>query len=85
MKTTGRMLNTSERDHLMSHMCVHISPMFYTILPFYMLVSSPVTLEVMQAVVIAIAVIPLCRLAEYKGMSRRAVLIICIIYCFIRL
>ena len=82
MKTTGRMLNTSERDHLMSHMCVHISPMFYTILPFYMLVSSPVTLEVMQAVVIAIAVIPLCRLAEYKGMSRRAVLIICIIYCF---
>ena len=82
MKTTGRMLNTSERDHLMSHMCVHISPMFYTILPFYMLVSSPVTLEVMQAVVIAIAVIPLCRLAEYKGMSRRAALIICIIYCF---
>ena len=82
MKTTGRMLNTSERDHLMSHMCVHISPMFYTILPFYMLVSSPVTLEVMQAVVIAIAVIPLCRLAECKGMSRRAVLIICIIYCF---
>ena len=66
----------------MSHMCVHISPMFYTILPFYMLVSSPVTLEVMQAVVIAIAVIPLCRLAEYKGMSRRAALIICIIYCF---
>lgn len=64
MKTTGRMLNTSERDHLMSHMCVHISPIFYTILPFYMLVSSPVTLEVMQAVVIAIAVIPLCRLAE---------------------
>lgn len=82
MKTTGRMLNTSERDHLMSHMCVHISPMFYTILPFYMLVSSPVTLEIMQAVVIAIAVIPLCRLAECKGMSRRAVLIICIIYCF---
>ena len=78
MKTTGRMLNTSERDHLMSHMCVHISPMFYTILPFYMLVSSPVTLEVMQAVVIAIAVIPLCRLAEYKGMSRRAALIILI-------
>lgn len=44
MKTTGTMNTTSERDYLLSHMCVHISPVFYLILPVYMLFSSPVTL-----------------------------------------
>ena len=40
MKTTFTMNTTSERDHLLSHLCVHISPDFYLLLPFYALYSN---------------------------------------------
>lgn len=82
MKTTGTMKTTSERDYLMSHMCVHISPVFYLILPVYMLFSSPVTLEIMQPLLIAAAVIPLALICRNKKLSRWETALIIIIYSF---
>lgn len=58
-----------ERDAVMSHFDVHISPIYYLMLPFYALVPSPVTLLVVQAAAIACGVIPLCRMAKRRGLK----------------
>lgn len=59
MKTDFSMNTTCERSRLLSHLAVHFSPVFYLILPVYMLFSTPATLQVLQAVVVASAVFPL--------------------------
>lgn len=82
MKTTLTMNTTSERDGLLSHMCVHISPDFYLLLPFYAVFSSPVTLQVMQAVVIALGLIPLMGICKNHGLSRLEQIFIGAAYCF---
>ncbi len=64
MRTTGVPYTTCERDMLLSHFNVHVSPIYYLMLPFYALFPSPVTLQVLQAVVLASAVIPLWRIAR---------------------
>lgn len=80
MRTTGTMNTTSERDHLMSHMCVHIAPDFYLLLPFYAIYPSPATLELMQVVVLALAVIPLSFLCREKKLSRFETVLIVVSY-----
>lgn len=82
MKTTGTMKTTSERDVLMSHMCVHVSPIFYLILPVYMLFSSPVVLEIVQPVLIAAAVIPLVLICRHRRLTRWETSLLIIVYCF---
>ena len=82
MKTTFTMNTTSERDGLLSHMCVHISPAFYFLLPFYAVFSSPVTLQVMQAVVIALGLIPLKGICKNHGLSTLETALAGVAYCF---
>lgn len=82
MKTTFTMNTTSERDKLLSHLCVHISPDFYLLLPFYALFSSPVTLQVMQAAVIALGLFPLMGICKNHGLSRFESALFAIAYCF---
>ncbi len=67
MKTTGIPNTTVERDGLLSHFNVHVSPIYYAILPFYCLYPEPVTLQVMQAAILALAVIPAWKLARKFG------------------
>lgn len=69
MKTTGLPLTTLERDGLLSHFAVHISPIYYLLLPFYCLFPKPETLQVLQAAVLASAVIPLWLIGKQKGLS----------------
>lgn len=47
MRTTGLPVTTCERDRVLSHFAVHVSPIYYLFLPFYALFPSPVTLEVL--------------------------------------
>ena len=68
MKKTGLPLTTLERDGLLSHFKVHFSPIYYLLLPFYFLVPKPETLQVLQAVVLASAVIPLWLLGKHRGL-----------------
>lgn len=81
MKTTFTMNTTSERDHLLSHLCVHISPDFYLLLPFYALYSKAVTLQVMQAVVIALGIVPLLGICKNHGLTRMESALTVIAYC----
>ena len=64
MKEHGLPLTTLERDGLLSHFHVHVSPIYYLMLPFYCLVPVPETLQVLQAAVLASAVIPMWKLGK---------------------
>ena len=59
MKTDFTQITTLERDKALSHFAVHISPIFYAILPFYMLLPYVETLEILQILIVFSAVIPL--------------------------
>lgn len=80
MKETGRCVTTCERDELLSHFAVHFSPIYYLILPFYMLIPSPVTLLVAQAVIVGVGVIPLVLLCKHYHLSNTASVLFAICY-----
>ena len=68
MKTTGLPITTVERDGALSHFAVHVSPIYYLLLPFYLVVPRPETLQVLQAAVLASAVIPLWKLGKHHNL-----------------
>ena len=68
MKTTGLPITTVERDGALSHFAVHVSPIYYLLLPFYILAPPPATLQVLQAAVLASAVIPLYLIGKHHGL-----------------
>ena len=82
MKTTLQPLVTCERDMLMSHFSVHISPIYYLFLPFYALVPRPGTLMICQAVLLASGVIPVVLIARRIGLSNKAQAAFAVIYAF---
>jgi len=67
MKETGLPLTTLERDALLSHFKVHLSPIYYLMLPFYCIFPHPLTLQVLQAAVMASALIPLRLICKKRG------------------
>ncbi len=81
MKETGLPLTTCERDGLVSHFAVHISPIWYLLLPGYMLFPSPVYLQIMQSLIVVSGVIPLYLLSKQLGHSRNTTLCLCLCYC----
>lgn len=77
MKETGLPVTTLERDGLLSHFDVHVSPIYYLMLPFYCLFPSPATLQILQAAVLASAVIPLWKIGKCHGLTGPQRTLIC--------
>ena len=77
MKETGLPLTTLERDGFLSHFAVHVSPIYYLLLPFYWLAPTPATLQVLQAAVITSAVIPLWLLGKRHGLNGAQRMLLC--------
>lgn len=77
MKTTGLPTTTLERATTMSHFHVHVSPIYYLMLPFYCIFPSAKTLQVLQAAVLASAVIPLWKIGRLHGLKPLACLAVC--------
>lgn len=77
MKETGLPMTTLERDGLLSHFAVHVSPIYYLMLPVYWLFPTPATLQILQAAVVTSAVIPLWKLAGLHGLSGRQQTLVC--------
>lgn len=80
MKETGLPLVTSERDVLLSHFVVHLSPIYYVLLPFYAIFPSPLTLQIAQAVIVASGIVPTVLLARHFKLSGRSQVLIAVIY-----
>ena len=79
MKTRGLPITTVERDGPLSHFAVHVSPIYYLLLPFYYLAPQPATLQVLQAAVLASAVIPLWLLGKHHNLKPMARCILCLL------
>ncbi len=82
MKRTGLPLCTSERDRLLSHFAVHISPVWYLLYPVWCLFPTPETLQIAQAVVLMLGVVPVLLLCRQKGLSGRATAAVGLLYVF---
>ncbi len=80
MRENGLPLVTSERDRLLSHFAVHISPIYYLLLPFYYIFPSPMTLQIGQAVALTLGVIPVLLLARHHKLSGKTTLLITALY-----
>lgn len=80
MKETGLPNATSERDMLLSHFAVHFSPIYYLMLPIYYIFPSPITLQILQAVIIYSGIVPVVLIARKKGLSTRLTLLVATIY-----
>ena len=79
MKETGLPMTTVERDGMLSHFAVHVSPIYYLMLPFYWLFPSPATLQVLQALVITSAIIPLWKIGKHHGLSEVQRMLVCVL------
>jgi len=77
MKKFGLPMTTVERDGLLSHFAVHVSPIYYLMLPFYRLFPTPAVLQVLQAAVITSAVIPLWKIGKHHGLTGAQRMLIC--------
>ena len=80
MKESGLPMVTSERDQMLSHFAVHISPIYYLLLPFYFLFPSPMTLQIGQAVVVASGIIPVVLLARHFKLSGKVQMVLALLY-----
>ena len=78
MKETGLPMTTVERDGPLSHFAVHVSPIYYLLLPFYCVAPYPATLQVLQAAVLASAFIPLWKLGRHHGLAPWARFLLCL-------
>ena len=70
MSTDLTAITTLERDRVLSHFAVHISPIFYLMLPLYKFLPHVETLEVLQIWVVFSAVIPLRLLLKRLNLSK---------------
>ena len=82
MKETGKCLTTCERDKLLNHFAVHFSPIYYCLLPLYMLFPSPATLLIQQTLVVASGIIPLVLLCKQYKLSNTATVLFSICFTF---
>ena len=80
MKESGLPMTTVERDGLLSHFAVHVSPIYYALLPFYALAPTPATLQVLQAAVITSAVIPLWKIGKHHNLTGLQQTLICAVF-----
>ncbi len=63
-------LSSFERDHLLSHFAVHISPSLYLLLPFYALLPNQLGLQALQILSLLLGLIPLRLLLQRLKLPR---------------
>lgn len=82
LKTELVPLTTCEREKLLSHFAVHLSPVYYLLLPVYFVFDSPVTLQIAQAVILGSALIPLYLLMRHFKLSNKVSVLMMIAFAF---
>lgn len=80
MRQTGKINTTVERSFLLSHFGVHFSPILYLFLPVYMIFSSPVTVQMIQAFAVAAPVIPIVLLCRHYKMTYKMTIGMTLLY-----
>ncbi|MBQ2733621.1 MAG: DUF2079 domain-containing protein [Clostridia bacterium] len=73
---------TCERGYELSHFSVHLSPVFYLALPIYALFPRPETVQIIQALALALGAVPLWLISKRLGISNKVSALFCIVYLF---
>lgn len=69
MSKWGLPFTTVERQRLMSHFAVHFSPIYYLLLPGFMIFKSAIYLTIAKTLLMASGVFPLYKLCKKKGLT----------------
>lgn len=80
MKQKGTISTTVERNKLLSHFAVHFSPIFYIALPIYFIFDNAITVQLIQAFMVAIPVIPILLLCKHHKLSNQMAIAVSLIY-----
>ena len=82
MKNHLTMETTCERDMLVSHMKIHTSPVYWLLLPFYLIYPGTAILQVLQAVVLALGIIPFIFIARNHNIKWGQIALLSVVYFF---
>jgi len=82
MRSTLQPLTTVERNGLLSHFSVHMSLIYYLVLPFYAVFPSPVTVQLMQVFALGSAAVPLYFLCRRAGFSNLTIVTLSVAVMF---
>ena len=83
MKQTGVFKTVVERGYELSHFAVYFSPIFYIALPIYFIFSKPETVAVIQAIMVALPVLPIYLLGKQYKLSNKVTFGIIAIYALL--
>lgn len=78
MQRTGLPYTTLERDGRLSHFHVHVSPIYYLMLPVYCIFPFASTLQILQAAILASASIPAWKLCRKHGCGAFSSALLCL-------
>lgn len=73
---------TCERNEFLSHFAVHVSPIYYALVPIYAIFQSPKTLLICQAILVESGVIPLYLICKNFKFSNASTMAMCVAYVF---
>ena len=82
MRRFEGMVTTLERGFLLNHNFVHVSPIYYLMLPFFALFPYPETLQVLQVIVVASGVIPLYLIGKHLRLPPIILAVVELVYIF---
>ncbi len=82
LKTEFIPMTTCEREKLLSHFAVHLSPVYYLLLPVYFVFDSPLTLQISQAVILGSSLIPLYLLMRHFRLSNKVIALMMVAFAF---
>ncbi len=75
-------MTTCERNVWLSHFAVHVSPIYYLILPIYMIFPYNETLLIVQLLFIVSGVIPLILICRHRKLSNFLTTVMAVVYLF---
>ncbi len=82
LKTELVPMTTCEREKLLSHFAVHLSPVYYLLLPVYFVFDTPLTLQISQAVILGSSLVPLYLLMRHFKLSNKVITLMMIAFAF---
>ncbi len=80
MATDFTPVTTLERNQVLSHFAVHFSPIYYIALPIYLLFRHPITVNVIQAIMLALPVVPLVMIGRKFEFSNKLIFASILLY-----
>ncbi|WP_414051311.1 DUF2079 domain-containing protein [Macrococcus animalis] len=75
-------MTTLERDKWMSHFNVHVSPIFFLMLPFYMIIPRSETLEILQVIITFSGIIPFYFILNHFNFNKYIQYLLLFVYIF---